>query len=123
MLRPKTKRANLKSVLRDARLMGNVIGFKNVFKVLKRESLVKRMHPKDDFLHLWYIGVDPSHTGEGIGSALLGDVIAYYKNTGMPIYLETSTEKNFSFYKKNGFKKVAEIKNALPYRLTAFKKE
>lgn len=123
MLRPKAKRNSLKSIFRDLRLIRNVIGFSNIFKVLGRESLVKRIHPKDDFLHLWYIGVDPNHTGKGIGSELLGDVIAYYKNKGMPIYLETSTVKNFSFYKKNGFKKVAEIEDPLPYKLTVFKNE
>lgn len=103
------KKSTFKSILWDLKLVFRCIGLNRITKVLKRESLIKSHHPKDSFIHLWYIGVDPDHQGEGKGSQQLEEVIDMANKANKRIYLETSTERNFSFYEKHGFKHVTTI--------------
>ncbi|WP_440881389.1 GNAT family N-acetyltransferase [Tenacibaculum sp. C7A-26P2] len=101
---PLKKKTTLKSIIRDIGLIINVIGFQNIFKVLNREKKIKAYHPKNErYVHLWYIGVENSKTGKGIGSSFLDRIKSHYK--GKHILLETSTVRNFNFYERNGFEK------------------
>lgn len=118
LIDPARKKTNLTSVLWDVRLMFSCIGLSNVKKVLKREKLVKEGHPEADFIHLWYIGVRNDSQGKGLGSELLHHLIV---KTKKPLFLETSTKRNFSFYEKHGFKTV-EIIDSLGYELRMYMK-
>lgn len=91
----------LKRIILEIKLVFKVIGIENVFKVLKREKLINSYHPKEDFRHLWLMGVTPEGQGTGIGSKLLQETLQFYE--GKLIYLETTTQENLKFYKKNGF--------------------
>jgi GNAT superfamily N-acetyltransferase len=55
----------------------------------------------------WYLmapgNVAPASQGQGIGSRLLGPVLARADAAGLPCYLETETERNVAFYRKHGF--------------------
>lgn len=54
----------------------------------------------------WYLGVlatDPAHQGRGLGSAVLGPVLAAADRTGTAAYLETMSEANVGFYARLGF--------------------
>ena len=99
----------------------NVIGLSRVREVLNREKLIAKHQPKNDFLHLWYIGVLPENSGTGKGTQLLQDILKFYSSDQKPIYLETSTIRNLSFYKRNGFEIVNKIENNLPYTLFILK--
>lgn len=92
----------LNRIILEIKLLFNVIGIENVFQVLKREKIIKSYHPKEEFIHLWLMGVKPEAQGTGIGSKLLHETLNFYK--GKLIYLETTTPENLKFYKKNGFK-------------------
>lgn len=92
---------SLTRILLEIKLLFFVIGIENLFKVLKRENLIKLFHPKSNFIHLWLMGVVPEHQGSGIGSKLLQETLQGYK--GKLVYLETTTNENLKFYKKNGF--------------------
>ena len=105
MMFPNRRKNVVYSTYQDTKLILNVIGFKNIGKVLKKESNNKKKHPSFDFAHLWYIGVRPENQGNGIGSQLLDEVISYYTSKNLMLYLETSTESNIPFYQKKGFKK------------------
>ncbi|WP_235206992.1 GNAT family N-acetyltransferase [Pedobacter sp. V48] len=78
--------------------MLKVIGVFNLPKVLRREGLIKKQHPKTPFYYLWFIGVDPSVTGQGLGSALLQELIKEAGMMDLPFYLETSTVENIPWY-------------------------
>lgn len=104
-------------------LIIKVIGIFNVFKVLKREKAIKKNHPKEDFIHLWYIGVEPKKTGNKKGSKLLNDIFKYHKKEEKEVYLETSTKKNLPFYNRLGFNVVSQTKNEIPYLLYILKKD
>lgn len=113
------KKTTLKSVFWDLRLIFQCIGLTNIKKVLKRESLIKSNHPKENFIHLWYIGVIPTEQGLGKGTRLMKMIIDDARSQNKKIYLETSTERNFKFYEDLGFKE--EVRgNQLGYSLNFF---
>lgn len=101
---PDKKKTTFKSILLDVRLIFQCVGFKNIKKTLRRESLIKRVQPKEAMTYLWFIGVNPANQGKGIGSNLLADIIEYSEIRKRPVYLETSTLNNLPWYKKFGFK-------------------
>ena len=88
---------------------------------MSRESKINKLHPKEPFYYLWFIGVDPAEQDKGIGTALLNGIINEAKKKNRPIYLETSTLKNIPWYEKFGF----TIYNKLDfgYELFCMKKE
>lgn len=109
VLFPDKKRFSLRATLWDIGLVFRVIGIGNISKVMKRESQIKEHHPACPFYYLWFIGVHPHHTGLGIGSNLLQEIIADAEAMDRPIYLETSTLKNLPWYKKFGFRVFDEL--------------
>ena len=54
----------------------------------------------------WYfqnIAVKPEEQGKGYGGLLISTMIKYIESDGLPIYVETNTEKAMSIYQKYGF--------------------
>ena len=122
ILDSRKKRTTFASVLWDIRLVFGCMGISNVKKVLKRETLIKQNHPKIDFIHLWYIGVNPDHQGNGLGTQLMQQIIQDAKSMRLPIYLETSNVRNHKFYHELGFNIIGEM-SELGYPLKMFLKE
>lgn len=104
ILYPHLKRTTLKSILLDIQLIFRVIGLSGIGKVVKREALIKEKQPKEPMAYLWFIGVSPISQYTGIGSGLLREVLAEAERKGLPVYLETSTEKNLLWYEGFGFR-------------------
>ena len=52
----------------------------------------EKLHPKEPHWYLAVIGVEPDRQGEGLGGKLLAAVVGRLDETGVPAYLETSTE-------------------------------
>jgi len=102
------KKFSITSIVWDLRLIFFCIGISNLFRVLKREKVLKTFHPSGKFYHLWYIGVKKNQQGKGLGSLLMKQLLEDCK--GSPIYLETSMEQNFPFYERLGFEKVIDLK-------------
>jgi len=100
---PHLKSFSIWSLWLDVKLLGGVIGLFRFAKVLRREKLVNRQHPPVPFCYLWFIGVNPWVHGHGIGSELLKEVVMEADFEGIPVYLETSTLKNVTWYQKRGF--------------------
>lgn len=121
VLYPDKKKTTFKSILLDIKLILSCIGVENIKKALSRESKIKQLQPKELMYYLWFIGVDPEHQNEGIGSGLLKDIIEDSKHKERPVYLETSTLKNLPWYKKLGFQIYNELD--LSYRLFFLKRE
>ena len=68
----------------------------------------KRLVPFDHW-YLQSIAVEPEEQGKGYGGLLLKGMITKIDREGLPIYLETNTEKNVSFYQNYGFKVVEHV--------------
>ncbi|MDH6252674.1 GNAT superfamily N-acetyltransferase [Chryseobacterium sp. H1D6B] len=92
---------SFKKLLLEGRLLIACIGLDNMFKVLRREKLLKNFHPKEKFIHLWLMAVIPNEQGNGIGKKLLKESLKMYKDE--LIYIETTTPENRAFYTQNGF--------------------
>ena len=81
-----------------------VTGIDGIGRALKREQYINQYHPKDEeFIYIWFIGLKETEAGKGVGSAMLQEVIDKSNARQIPIYLETSNERNMNFYKKHGF--------------------
>jgi ribosomal protein S18 acetylase RimI-like enzyme len=60
----------------------------------------------------WYLltlGVEPARQGQGIGSRLIAPLLDRARSAGLPCYLETMTELDVAFYRKNGFQVASEV--------------
>lgn len=117
---PELKRTTLKSIIWDIRLAIGGIGIFNIHKVLQRQKLIYNARPIHDVVHLWYIGVDPTQQGKGLGSKMLEQIKADHEK---PIFLETSNPRNFSFYESHGFELINELHDlGYPLRMYAYSK-
>ncbi|WP_327422095.1 GNAT family N-acetyltransferase [Streptomyces sp. NBC_01527] len=74
----------------------------------ERAELVGRLtgaiHPHDRaHEYLLMIGVSPDRQGEGIGAALIADVLERCDREGVPAYLEASSARSRRLYERLGF--------------------
>ncbi|MEN8181183.1 MAG: GNAT family N-acetyltransferase [Myxococcota bacterium] len=67
------------------------------------------LHPLEAHWTLSILGVDPPHTGRGLGSRLLLRFLEQVDGDGLPAYLETDAEANLRFYTRAGFRVVGEL--------------
>ena len=116
ILYPQKIRISFKAIWLNIQLIFKAIGVSRIFKALKRESAIKKLHPKIDMAYLWFIGVDPLEQHKGCGSALLTDILAMANNLNLPVFLETSTLKNLPWYERFGF----EVYHKLDLTYTLF---
>lgn len=59
--------------------------------------------------YLWALGVEPEFQAQGIGTALLQPVLRKADEDGVPCYLETQTERNVRFYRRQGFTVLLDV--------------
>lgn len=63
----------------------------------------EKVHPSEPHRHLAYIGTHKDHKGKGLGSALLGSMIARCDDEGIATYLESTNPENDAWYTRFGF--------------------
>jgi len=71
----------------------------------------ERLHKRHVPRHHWYLatlGVDPERQGQGIGSALIRQVLERADADAVFCYLETEKQENVRFYRRHGFEVAAE---------------
>lgn len=115
------KKTTFRSIIWDLRLIFGCVGIRNISKILRREKAIKSHLPKEPFLHLWYIGVDPNIQGKGLGSKLLEEIKQLAHTQNKILQLETSTQINFPFYQKHGFTELAQI-TEFGYEMRVYRK-
>jgi ribosomal protein S18 acetylase RimI-like enzyme len=121
VLYPQQKRTTFKIILLDLGLIFRAIGIRGIQKTLNREAKIKELQPKEKMAYLWFIGVDITDQHQGIGSQLLKEVVADATLKNLPVYLETSTDRNLPWYERFGFEIYNELK--LSYTLFFLKRE
>jgi ribosomal protein S18 acetylase RimI-like enzyme len=72
-----------------------------VFRAVERDR-DEHMRGKP-YLYLQVLGVAPALQGRGHGGGLLRALIAKSEREGLPLYLETETERNVRMYSRFGF--------------------
>ncbi len=76
-------------------------------------SILEQMgeaHPHEPHWHLAFVGVDPTHQGQGIGAALLRYALARIDQRHLHSYLESSNPANLPLYQRHGFEVIREIR-------------
>jgi len=71
---------------------------------------MRRHHFQQPHWYLAVLGTIPVAQGEGVGSAMLGPVLARCDAERLPAYLESSKESNIPFYQRHGFEVTGEIR-------------
>ena len=67
-------------------------------------------HPQDpSHWYLFILGTEPAAQGRGMGSALLSHMLARVDADRMPIYLESSNQRNIALYGRHGFEITSEV--------------
>jgi GNAT superfamily N-acetyltransferase len=61
------------------------------------------VHPTEPHWYLQGLGTDPPRQCEGLASAALEPVLAYCDERGLPAYLESTKERNVTFYEHHGW--------------------
>ena len=79
-------------------------------RILSGLHEVETRHPRAPHYYLAVLGVDPDDQGRGMGSALMGPVLAACDADGVPAYLESSKERNVDFYARHGFRVTDELR-------------
>lgn len=99
------KNINLYNLLiLDIMLIFRTIGIDNIFKVIKREYIIKKNHIKEPHIHPIILGVKKEYQNKGIGVKLINEVFHYFSDSNLPIIIETTTLNNIKLYQYFGFK-------------------
>lgn len=88
-----------------------VLGLGSFGRLMKLLNHTEHLHDRDMPGRHWYLfvlGVDPPHQGQGLGGHLVAPVLARADADGLPCYLETTKERNVTFYRKHGFEVVVD---------------
>jgi ribosomal protein S18 acetylase RimI-like enzyme len=59
--------------------------------------------------YLFILGTEQAAQGQGLGSALLAQVLTRIDADGMPVYLESPSERNLALYGRHGFEVTSEV--------------
>ncbi len=57
---------------------------------------------------LLFIGIEPSQQGKGLGTVLIQPILTRADAEGIPCYLDSTNERNLTFYKRHGFEVAAQ---------------
>ena len=66
--------------------------------------------PDDEpHFYLFTLGTHPEQQGSGLGARVIEPVLAICDEQGLPAHLESSNERNLSFYRRHGFEVLSEV--------------
>lgn len=95
-------------------------GLPTFMRFIQMSDHLERLHKRDmppDHWYLFMLGVEPARQGQGVGGALIQPVLERADRDRLPCYLETTKERNVTFYGKHGFEVILEghIGSSPPY--------
>jgi GNAT superfamily N-acetyltransferase len=73
-------------------------------------EIMQGHHPTEPCFYLLAMGVEPDRQGRGVGGRLLDAVIRRCDATGIPAYLEATSDGNRRLYERHGFDTVTELR-------------
>jgi ribosomal protein S18 acetylase RimI-like enzyme len=79
-------------------------------RALKVLSYMESQFPKRPHWHLTFLGTAPEYQGQGIGSALMRQMLDRFDREGTPAYLEASTTRSRALYLRHGFVVMNEMR-------------
>ena len=103
ILYPEKVKTTPGTIFLDAQLILRAIGLSHLKKAMTREKKIKALQPGGSLYYLWFIGVNPSKQGKGVGRIMLNELVADAEREKRLLCLETSTPENVPWYIKSGF--------------------
>ena len=73
-----------------------------------QEERHKHLVP-DDHWYFQQISVKPEEQGKGYGGLMISTMLKTIEKWGLPVYVDTNTEKAMSIYRKYGFEIIEHI--------------
>jgi len=99
----------MSEIIRETRPAMTSFG-RNLARALRCQLQIESKHPKDPkHWYLGYLGVAPSHQGQGLGATMLRAVLDGADTDRVPAYLESSNERNLTLYERHGFRVVEQF--------------
>ena len=103
-------------MLRSGLLLSTLsMGLKSLARFMQSYKVVMELTSQSISRPHWlllFLGVEPSQQGKGIGGTLIQPILNQADAEGVPCYLESSNERNLTFYKRHGFKIVGDVQIA-----------
>ncbi|MFN8022781.1 MAG: GNAT family N-acetyltransferase [Acidimicrobiales bacterium] len=78
------------------------LGMSAMERLMALSEMVGSHHPHETHFYLFILGA--AEQGQGIGAALMKPVLDRCDADRVPAYLESSSERNMSFYERHGFR-------------------
>ncbi|KAI0562880.1 puromycin N-acetyltransferase [Gracilaria domingensis] len=79
------------------------------FMFAKCMEAAKQSHPSQPHMYLFIIGTHKEQQGKGYGSSVISEMLRRCDQQNLPAYLESSNERNLTFYERHGFKVLQQI--------------
>lgn len=108
---PHTAKTTFAVILRHIKLAFKCVGLANVYKVLKRQAIIKKHHDvKEAYINPVIMGATSEVKGFGFGVRLIKRLKEQREHTPLPVIFETTTGDNLKMYQRFGFKLTKEVK-------------
>ena len=86
------------------------VGTRGLWRFISWSVILGRHHPTTAHYYLETLGVDPSFHGQGLGSAMLQEIVSRLDESGAEGVLETANDRNVVLYRRFGFRVVKEAR-------------
>lgn len=98
------EKISLKTIGLELKLLFKCISIERVFKVLRRQRIIKRNYPKEDHIQPMIFGVKVESKGNGSAARLMLEVKNHFKDNKLPVVVDAASKQNAKMYQKIGFK-------------------
>ncbi|MFV8226728.1 hypothetical protein [Christiangramia aquimixticola] len=95
-----------KDLWSQLKLVVNVTGVKNAYKIIKTQDYIKKQRPQEgEYLYCWFWGIlkDSRGADKQVGKEMKDEFYRRAKLYNLPLYAETRMRKNALVYQKFGF--------------------
>jgi hypothetical protein len=99
----KAKKSFISSWILQIGLALKVVGISRSLEIMKRESHIEKLRPQGEYLYFWVLAADPDVKGYQDMAEIRDETFEMSKNLNLPIYAETTVERNINMYKRYGF--------------------
>ncbi len=98
------KKTSLRDYWNEIKFAFRCIGLARAGEIMNREKYILSQRPADgNYIYYWMFGVKPDARGNGAARELKNLIMEESRNQQLPIYLETTVEKNRRVYERYGF--------------------
>ena len=96
----------LKDIWTQIKLVLNVTGIKNAYRIVKNQNYIKKQRPQNgEYLYCWFWGILAESRGADtqVGKEMKDEFYRQAKEYQIPLYAETRMRKNALVYQRFGF--------------------